>query len=53
MRSFSHTNHKVKDILISNLPEYELKVMDIWECLINIKNALVILCKRLFYSSFT
>jgi len=41
MGSFSHTNNKVKDILINNFPEYELEVIDIWEDLINIKNPML------------
>jgi glycosyltransferase involved in cell wall biosynthesis len=38
MGSFSHTNEKVKGILIENFPEYEVEVIDIWEDLISIKN---------------
>ena len=41
MGSFSHTNEKVKDLLIKNFPEYELEVIDIWDDLIDIKNPLL------------
>jgi len=46
MGSFSHTNEKVKDILIKNFPEYELEVIDIWDDLIDIKNPLLWLFYR-------
>ncbi|WP_354622641.1 glycosyltransferase family 4 protein [Psychromonas sp. MME2] len=41
MGSFSHTNEKVKNILIENFPEYDIEVIDIWEDLISIKNPLL------------
>ncbi len=39
--SFSHTNEQVEKLLISNFPEYEIEVIDIWNDLLNIKNPLL------------
>ena len=41
MGSFSHTNSKVKEILIKNFPEYDVEVIDIWDDLIDIRNPML------------
>jgi len=39
--SFSHTNERVKEILIEQFPDHEVEMIDIWEDLLNIKHPML------------